>query len=52
MSKKKLSPEQSEALLKILKVRFEENMNRHKDIEWHDIQVKLEINIDKLWSIN
>ena len=33
-NKKKLSSEQSEELLKILKARFEKNMNRHKGLEW------------------
>ena len=31
---KKLSAEQSQELLNILKTRFEKNMNRHKGIEW------------------
>ena len=51
-NKKKLSPEQHEELLQVLKARFEKNMNRHKGLEWTKIQVKLEANIEKLWSIN
>jgi len=27
-------------------------MNRHKGIEWANLQAKLEANIDKLWSLN
>ncbi|TDL31080.1 DUF4256 domain-containing protein [Jeotgalibacillus sp. S-D1] len=50
--KKELSTEQSEELLKVLKNRFEKNMNRHEGLEWTDIQVKLEQNADKLWSLN
>ena len=50
--KKDLSPEQSEDLLKTLKVRFEKNMNRHKGLEWAKIQAKLEANTEKLWSLN
>lgn len=50
--KKELSPEQQSDLLEILKARFEENMNRHKDLKWADIQKKLEANTDKLWSLN
>lgn len=46
------SPEQHEEILKTLKVRFEKNMDRHKDLEWGEIQVKLEANLDKLWSLN
>ena len=48
MSKKKLPPAQSEELLKTLKVRFEKNMNRHKNIEWTKVQAKLEANPEKL----
>lgn len=51
-SKKKLSPGQSEELLKALKARFEKNMNRHKGIEWAKVQAKLEANAGKLWSLN
>jgi len=50
--KKKLSPEQSEELLKTLKARFEKNMNRHKDLEWAKVQAKLEANPEKLWSLD
>ena len=48
----KLSPEQSEELLRALKVRFEKNMNRHKGLEWTKIQAKLEANPKALWSLN
>ena len=51
-NKKELSSEQRSALLKILKVRFEKNMNRHKGMDWTKIQAKLEANADKLWSLN
>ncbi|MCO4294435.1 DUF4256 domain-containing protein [Solitalea sp. MAHUQ-68] len=49
---KELSPEQSEELLKVLKVRFEKNANRHKGIEWASVQARLNENVDKLWSLN
>jgi hypothetical protein len=52
MSKKKLSPEQREELLRALKARFEKNMNRHKGLEWAKVQAKLEAKTDKLWSLN
>lgn len=52
MSKKKLTAEQSEALLKVLKTRFEKNMNRHKGLSWEKIQSKLEAAPEKLWSLN
>ena len=51
-NKKKLSPEQREELLKVLKARFEKNMNRHKGVEWAKVQAKLEANPEKLWSLN
>src|SRR6186997_1504308 len=51
MNKKKLSSEQSDALLKILKIRFEKNRKRHMDIEWVKVKAKLEANPEKLWSL-
>ena len=51
-NKKDTLPEQREELLRALKVRFEENMNRHKGLEWAKIQAKLEANAEKLWSLN
>lgn len=50
--KKKLSPAQSEELLKTLKTRFEKNMNRHKGLEWEKIQSKLLKDPEKLWSLD
>lgn len=52
INKKELSQEQHEELLKALKTRFENNMNRHKGLEWTKIQVKLETDAEKLWSLN
>lgn len=52
MSKYKLSPEQSNELLKVLQNRFEKNMNRHKGLDWNKIQSKLEANPEKIWSLN
>jgi hypothetical protein len=51
-TKKELSPEQREELLRALKARFEKNMNRHKGLEWAKVQAKLEANTEKLWSLN
>jgi len=51
-SKKELSPEQREELLRALKARFEKNMNRHKGLEWAKVRARLEANTDKLWSLN
>ena len=49
--KKKLSAQQSEELLKILKSRFEKNKNRHKGIDWTAIEEKLVASPEKLWSL-
>lgn len=51
-TKKKLSKENTETLLEQLKVRFDKNRNRHQDLEWDNILVKLENNPEKLWSLN
>lgn len=47
----KFSPEQGEALLETLKDRFEQNMNRHKGLEWDNIQAKLKAQPEKLSSL-
>ena len=52
MSTKELSPEQVEELLAILKQRFEQNMHRHKGVEWANVQAKLINQKDKLWSLD
>src|SRR6266576_4234209 len=51
-NKKDLSPEQRKELPRALKARFEKNMNRHKGLEWGQVQGKLEANAEKLWSLN
>jgi uncharacterized protein DUF4256 len=51
-SKKKLTPGQTDKLLKTLRARFEKNKNRHKSLEWTKIQAKLEAHTEKLWSLN
>ena len=50
--KKELSPEQGKQLLGVLKARFEKNMNRHKGVEWAQVQARLEARAEKLWSLN
>jgi hypothetical protein len=51
-NKKELSPEQRKELLRALKARFENNINRHKGLEWAKVQAKLEDHTEKLWSLN
>jgi hypothetical protein len=49
--KKQISSEGKYSLLKLLKSRFEKNMNRHPGLGWANIQSRLEANPDKLWSL-
>ncbi|MGQ7946000.1 DUF4256 domain-containing protein [Flavobacterium sp. WC2509] len=51
-AKKELLEKKKIELLKILKDRFEKNSDRHKNLEWKNIQVKLEANSEKLWVLN
>ncbi len=50
--KKKLSPGQLEDLLKTLKARFENNMNRHKGIAWTNVRMRLEAKAEKLLPLS
>lgn len=50
--KKKLSPPQRTELRNALKARFENNMNRHKGLEWSNVLARLEANTEKLWALN
>jgi len=47
-----LSKQQRDELFGTLKARFEKNINRHKGLEWANIQAKLEANAEKLWSLS
>jgi hypothetical protein len=47
-----MEAKQREELLRALKARFEKNMNRHKGLEWSNVQAKLEANTEKLRSLN
>ncbi|MBK9509267.1 MAG: DUF4256 domain-containing protein [Cytophagaceae bacterium] len=49
---RKLSTEEKDSLIKILKTRFEKNMGRHPGIKWEDVQTRLENNPEKLWSLD
>jgi hypothetical protein len=50
--KKEISTVQKIELFKIVKTRFEKNMNRHKGLEWAKVQARLETQPEKLWSLN
>lgn len=47
-----MKAQQRDELLKTLKARFEQNMHRHEDPVWADVQARLEANIDKLRSLH
>lgn len=40
-----------EDLLRVLKTRFEKNMNRHPGLVWAKVQERLEARPEKLWSL-
>lgn len=50
-TKKELSVEQKNELLETLQARFEKHMDRHQNLQWGDIQSKLETSPGKLWSL-
>ncbi|MGN6532141.1 MAG: DUF4256 domain-containing protein [Ginsengibacter sp.] len=52
--KKRLLPEQCEKVIITLKARFERNQNRHKNINWPEVQSNLSApdSYDKLWSLH
>ena len=52
MSNVTLSKKHREEILKTLKTRFEKHLNRHKGLEWAQVQAKLEANTEKLWSLS
>ncbi|HEY7211188.1 MAG TPA: DUF4256 domain-containing protein [Bryobacteraceae bacterium] len=51
-NKKELSGKQREELLGALQARFEKNRNRHKGLEWAQVQAKLAAHPEKLWSLH
>src|SRR5947209_4846742 len=50
-TKKALSSEQREELLRALQVRFEKNMSRHEGLTWAKVKARLDANTEKLWSL-
>lgn len=51
-TKNELSPDEQEQLLNLLKARFHANTNRHQDLAWARIAVKLNDQPEKLWSLH
>jgi hypothetical protein len=52
MENKQLSVPQRDALIGVLKRRFEKNRHRHNELDWDKVQAKLLINPEKIWSLN
>jgi hypothetical protein len=50
-NQRELNLKEREALLPVLKARFEKNMSRHKGFEWAKVQARLDANPEKLWSL-
>ena len=48
---RRLSAAQRDALLDVLRARFEKNTRRHEGLEWAPIQARLEASAEKLWSL-
>ncbi len=51
-TKKTLSPDNQQLILETLKIRFEKYPDRHENISWKDVQMKLESDPEKLWSLS
>jgi len=49
---RELSAEQGSELITLLKNRFEKNMARHSGIKWVDVLDRLQVNLEKLGSLN
>jgi hypothetical protein len=47
-----MKAEQREALLNTLKLRFEQNMNRHAGVDWADVHARLQRSPEKLMSLH
>jgi hypothetical protein len=52
LKSKDMKSQQRDELLRKLKARFEQNMNRHQGIEWAEVQARLEASPEKLRSLN
>lgn len=43
---------EKDALLKLLELRFKNNMHRHENVDWKDVKAKLEASPSKLYSLS
>lgn len=51
MANRKLTRNETEALLSSLEARFEKNKGRHKGIAWKAVKARLDGKAEKLWSL-
>ena len=51
ITKRELSSQEREELLKTFETRFSKNMNRHPGINWEEVLQRLENKPEKLWSL-
>jgi hypothetical protein len=47
-----LTPGQSEEMIRTLRIRFEEHLNRHEGLGWNFVQTRLQAHPEKLWSLS
>ena len=52
MSIMTLPKQQREELIRVLKARFDKNLNRHRGLEWPKVQAKLEANNERLRALH
>ena len=50
-SSKKISVEQRHYVFQTVKARFDKNPDRHPYVKWEAVQIRLEANPEKLWSL-
>jgi hypothetical protein len=51
MARARLTSDQRDKLMNLLRVRFEKNRARHEGVDWKKVQARLEGSPDKLWSL-
>ena len=52
MIKKELATDQKENLISELKIRYEKNMHRHREMRWENVETRLRADPGKLWSLH
>lgn len=52
MAKRSLKSNQRTELIRLLRTRFEKNMQRHEGVSWEAVRERLDAHPEKLWSIS